>query len=70
MDWTRGKNIIFSSAAASVTAFRGPYDVANLACLLGFSMERAKASVSKTCRYDYQIMNTNKKQFEMWNLIA
>ncbi|XP_076906847.1 uncharacterized protein LOC143563113 [Bidens hawaiensis] len=50
VDWTRGKNIIFSSAAASVTEFRGPYDVANLACLLGFSMERAKAIVSKTCR--------------------
>ncbi|KAK9050468.1 hypothetical protein SSX86_030561 [Deinandra increscens subsp. villosa] len=50
VEWTRGKNIIFSSAAASVTEFRGPYDVANLACLLGLSMERAKASVSKTCR--------------------
>ncbi|XP_076918333.1 protein GAMETOPHYTE DEFECTIVE 1-like [Bidens hawaiensis] len=50
VDWTRGKNIIFSSAAASVTEFRGPYDVANLACLLGFSMEGAKVSVSKTCR--------------------
>ncbi|XP_076900216.1 uncharacterized protein LOC143554320 [Bidens hawaiensis] len=50
VDWTRGKNIIFSSAAASVTEFRGPYDVANLAYLLGFSIERAKASVSKTCR--------------------
>ncbi|KAF5821479.1 putative ribonuclease P [Helianthus annuus] len=50
VDWTRGKNVIFSSAAASVTEFRGPYDVANLACLLGFSMERAKASLSKTCR--------------------
>lgn len=50
VDWTRGKNIIFSSAAPSVTELSGPYDVANLACLLGFSMERAKASVSKTCR--------------------
>nr|XP_043610506.1 protein GAMETOPHYTE DEFECTIVE 1 isoform X2 [Erigeron canadensis] len=50
VDWTRGKNVIFSSAAPSVTELRGPYDVANLACLLGFSMERAKASVSKACR--------------------
>ncbi|XP_071689516.1 protein GAMETOPHYTE DEFECTIVE 1 [Rutidosis leptorrhynchoides] len=50
VDWTRGKNIIFSSAAPSLTELRGPCDVANLACLLGFSMERAKASVSKTCR--------------------
>ncbi|KAK1428768.1 hypothetical protein QVD17_17608 [Tagetes erecta] len=50
VDWTRGKNVIFSSAAASLTEFRGPNDVANLACLLGFSKERAKASISKTCR--------------------
>ncbi|KAI3667599.1 hypothetical protein L6452_42665 [Arctium lappa] len=50
VDWTRGKNLIFSSAAPSVTELRGPYDVANLACLLGFSMERAKAAVSRTCR--------------------
>ncbi|XP_024961660.1 uncharacterized protein LOC112502074 [Cynara cardunculus var. scolymus] len=50
VDWTRGKNLIFSSAAPSVAELRGPYDVANLACLLGFSMERAKAAVSRTCR--------------------
>nr|KAJ0207434.1 hypothetical protein LSAT_V11C500289860 [Lactuca sativa] len=50
VDWTRGKNLIFSSAAPSVTELRGPHDVANLASLLGLSMERAKASVSRTCR--------------------
>ncbi|KAJ9543751.1 hypothetical protein OSB04_023458 [Centaurea solstitialis] len=50
VDWTRGQNLIFSSAAPSVTELRGPYDVANLGCLLGFSTERAKAAVSKTCR--------------------
>ncbi|CAI9287933.1 unnamed protein product [Lactuca saligna] len=50
VDWTRGKNLIFSSAAPSVTELRGPHDVANLASLLGLSIERAKASVSRTCR--------------------
>ncbi|CAH1418892.1 unnamed protein product [Lactuca virosa] len=50
VDWTRGKNLLFSSAAPSVTELRGPHDVANLASLLGLSMERAKASVSRTCR--------------------
>lgn len=51
VDWTRGKNLILSSGASSVTELRGPYDVANLSSLLGISMERAKAAVSKNCRY-------------------
>ncbi|KAA8543971.1 hypothetical protein F0562_021852 [Nyssa sinensis] len=50
VDWTRGKNIIFSSAAPSVTEVRGPNDVANLSSLLGLPMERAKAAISKNCR--------------------
>ncbi|CAN0921699.1 Protein GAMETOPHYTE DEFECTIVE 1 [Linum grandiflorum] len=51
VDWTRGKNLIFSSAASSVTELRGPYDVANLlSSLLGLSMERAKEALSKNCR--------------------
>ncbi|CAN1249074.1 Protein GAMETOPHYTE DEFECTIVE 1 [Linum perenne] len=51
VDWTRGKNLIFSCAASSVTEIRGPYDVANLlSSLLGLSMERAKAAISKNCR--------------------
>ncbi|OIT26076.1 PREDICTED: uncharacterized protein LOC109215732 [Nicotiana attenuata] len=50
VDWTRGKNLLFSSAAPSVTELRGPYDVANLASLLGLQLERAKAAVSKNCR--------------------
>ncbi|KAK3024471.1 hypothetical protein RJ639_043192 [Escallonia herrerae] len=50
VDWTCGKNLILSSAAPSVTEVRGPYDVANLASLLGLSMERAKAAISKNCR--------------------
>ncbi|KAL8115677.1 protein GAMETOPHYTE DEFECTIVE 1 isoform X2 [Apium graveolens] len=50
VDWTKGKNLIFSSAAPSVTELRGPYDVANLMTLLGITMERAKAAISKNCR--------------------
>ncbi|KAK7261427.1 hypothetical protein RIF29_27737 [Crotalaria pallida] len=50
MDFTRGKNIVFSSAAPSVNEFRGPYDAANLLSLLGFSKERAKEAISKNCR--------------------
>lgn len=50
VDWTRGKNLIFTSAASSVNDFRGPYDVANLSSLFGLSMERAKTAISKNCR--------------------
>ncbi|OMO67624.1 hypothetical protein CCACVL1_20418 [Corchorus capsularis] len=50
VDWTRGKNVIFTSAAPSVCEVRGPNDVANLASLLGLSVERAKAAISKNCR--------------------
>ena len=52
VDWTRGKNLIISSAAPTVFELRGPYDVANLSSLLGMSMEQAKAALSKNCRYD------------------
>ncbi|KAJ9188933.1 hypothetical protein P3X46_000283 [Hevea brasiliensis] len=50
VDWTRGRNLIFSSAAPSVNELRGPYDAANLSSLLGLSIERAKAAISKNCR--------------------
>ncbi|XWS74204.1 hypothetical protein CRYUN_Cryun02cG0195800 [Craigia yunnanensis] len=50
VDWTREKNLIFSSAAPSVCEVRGPNDVANLATLLGLSIERAKAAISQNCR--------------------
>ncbi|XP_062081937.1 protein GAMETOPHYTE DEFECTIVE 1 [Humulus lupulus] len=50
VDWTRGKNLIISSAASSVFELRGPYDVANLSFLLGLALEQAKAAVSKNCR--------------------
>ncbi|XP_017231632.1 uncharacterized protein LOC108205993 isoform X2 [Daucus carota subsp. sativus] len=50
VDWTKGTYLIFSSAAPSITELRGPYDVANLMTLLGITMERAKAAISKNCR--------------------
>lgn len=54
VDWTRGRNIIISSAAANANALRGPYDIINLSVvLLGFSMEKAKAAISKNCRFPW-----------------
>ncbi|GAB4824334.1 hypothetical protein Ancab_007222 [Ancistrocladus abbreviatus] len=50
VEWTRGKNLIVSSAAPSVLELRGPNDVANVLSLLGLSIERAKVAVSKNCR--------------------
>ncbi|WVZ04229.1 hypothetical protein V8G54_025035 [Vigna mungo] len=50
MDWTRGHNIVFSSAAPTVNELRGPCDVANLLSLFGLSKERANAAISKNCR--------------------
>ncbi|KAK1286943.1 hypothetical protein QJS10_CPB20g00788 [Acorus calamus] len=49
VDWTRGKNLILSSAAANANELRGPCDVANLSTLLGLSVERAKAAISRNC---------------------
>ncbi|XP_010533937.1 PREDICTED: uncharacterized protein LOC104809599 [Tarenaya hassleriana] len=50
VDWTRGKNLIISSGAPSVTELRGPNDVTNLMSLLGLSTEKARAALSKNCR--------------------
>lgn len=50
VEWTRGKNLVISSAAPSVSELRGPYDVANLLLLMGLTFEHAKAAVSKNCR--------------------
>ncbi|KAK9727290.1 hypothetical protein RND81_05G271500 [Saponaria officinalis] len=50
VEWTRGKNVIVSSAAPSFHELRGPNDVSNLLYLLGMSNERAKAAISKNCR--------------------
>ncbi|XP_047087401.1 uncharacterized protein LOC124699078 [Lolium rigidum] len=51
VDWTKGKNLIISSAARNANEIRGPYDVINLcAFLLGLSTQRAKAAMSVNCR--------------------
>lgn len=50
IEWTRGRDIIFSSAASSVNELRGPCDVANLLLLFGLSKEKAKAAISNNCR--------------------
>ncbi|KAK2424886.1 polymerase/histidinol phosphatase protein [Trifolium repens] len=50
IDWTRGRDIIFSSAAPSVNELRGPCDVSNLLLLFGLSKDEAKAAISKNCR--------------------
>ncbi|KAL9322825.1 hypothetical protein ACSQ67_010878 [Phaseolus vulgaris] len=50
MEWTRGRNIVFSSAAPTVNELRGPCDVANLLSLFGLSKERANAAISENCR--------------------
>uniref|UniRef100_A0A1J3CKF4 Ribonuclease P protein subunit p30 n=1 Tax=Noccaea caerulescens TaxID=107243 RepID=A0A1J3CKF4_NOCCA len=59
VDWTKGKNLIISSGAPSVTEhkyapsvteLRGPNDVINLMSLLGISTERARAAISNNCR--------------------
>ncbi|KAL8129869.1 hypothetical protein V2J09_019024 [Rumex salicifolius] len=62
VDWTRGKNLIVSSAAPSALEFRGPNDVANLLSLLGLAAEHAKAAISKNCR-DLIAKTLRKKQF-------
>lgn len=50
IDWTRGRDIVFSSAAPSVNELRGPCDVGNLLLLFGLSKEEAKSAISKNCR--------------------
>ncbi|CAD6269232.1 unnamed protein product [Miscanthus lutarioriparius] len=51
VDWTKGKNLIISSAAHTASQIRGPYDVINLsAYLLAIPIDRAKAAMSTNCR--------------------
>ena len=53
INYTRGQNIIVSSAASHVNELRGPNDVANMSTLFGLSMEHAQATISKNCRYEW-----------------
>ncbi|KAK7203073.1 RNase P subunit p30-domain-containing protein [Myxozyma melibiosi] len=47
---TRGKGIVISSAAQQALECRGPYDVANLATLWGFTQEKGKLAVEGDAR--------------------
>ena len=44
---TRGRNIVVCSGARSLMELRGPYDVANLATLLGLTTQQAQAAVGR-----------------------
>ncbi|XP_054282041.1 ribonuclease P protein subunit p30-like [Macrosteles quadrilineatus] len=46
----KSKNVVITSGASEIGKVRGPYDVTNLALLLGLSEEQAKHSMSNTCR--------------------
>lgn len=61
VNWTKGKNLIISSAAPTANEVRGPYDIANLFSLFGLSTERAKSAVSRNCRFDSYILKTEVK---------
>ncbi|KAK9461144.1 RNase P subunit p30-domain-containing protein [Lipomyces oligophaga] len=47
---TRGHGIIISSAAKNALVCRGPYDIANLATLWGFTQEKGKQAIDLNCR--------------------
>ena len=53
INYTRGRNIIVSSAASPINELSGPNDVANMSTLFDLSMEHAQAVVSKNRRYDW-----------------
>lgn len=48
--FTKGKNIIISSAAEHELDFRGPYDIVNLGMLFNLNEEQSKAAITKNCR--------------------
>ncbi|KAI3626186.1 hypothetical protein CBS9595_001547 [Malassezia furfur] len=47
---TNGKGVIFSSGALAAMSLRAPYDVMNLATLMGMTATSAKDTLSATCR--------------------
>ena len=53
INYTRGQNIIVSSATSHVNELRGPNDVSNMSTLFGLSMEHSQAPISKICRYEW-----------------
>lgn len=63
MQICRGMNVIISSAAERPLEIRGPYDVANLGLLFGFTENNAKAAVSANCRAALRHAETRKTAF-------
>ncbi|KAK9469097.1 RNase P subunit p30-domain-containing protein [Lipomyces arxii] len=47
---TRGKGIVISSGAVKALECRGPYDVANLATIWGFTQEKGKHAIAEDAR--------------------
>ncbi|RHZ65096.1 hypothetical protein Glove_319g29 [Diversispora epigaea] len=47
---TRGKNIIITSEAQRAMELRGPYDIMNLATIMGMNQATAKECISTNCR--------------------
>ncbi|XP_071869605.1 ribonuclease P protein subunit Rpp30 [Bombus fervidus] len=46
----KSKNIILSSGVSDIKTIRNPYDLINLACLLGLNEVQAKASILHQCK--------------------
>ena len=53
INYTRGRNIIVSSATSRVNELRGPNDVANMSTLFCLSMKHAQVAISKNYRYEW-----------------
>mmetsp|Transcript_19647 Transcript_19647/g.54586 ORF Transcript_19647/g.54586 Transcript_19647/m.54586 type:complete len:273 (-) Transcript_19647:148-966(-) len=47
---TSGRSIIVSSNARAAFEMRGPYDVVNMASLMGLKQQQAKEAISSNCR--------------------
>ncbi|KAM4636616.1 ribonuclease P protein subunit p30 [Discoglossus pictus] len=50
MQFCKGKNIVLSSAAERPLELRGPYDIATLGLLFGFTEATSKATLTTNCR--------------------
>ncbi|XP_060826127.1 ribonuclease P protein subunit p30 [Bombus pascuorum] len=46
----KSKNVILSSGVSDIKTIRNPYDLINLACLLGLNEAQAKASILHQCK--------------------
>jgi RNase P/RNase MRP subunit p30 len=49
LQYLRGRNIIISSGAESTSLLRGPFDVCNIACVLGLTQQQAQNAIGENC---------------------